>query len=386
MNSIKIGRSALIAMAVLLLLGSNAALADSKGTGNSQPLSFAVGTHSAPTGSLLDFGGQKYAASGGTVVLPLTAIEGQPLTAATLHFSLSAEVKGLKANGHVRFELDGMAGGQPITVRGDYGINNTETSTPANAFVVSPSGGACTGKAAKACSELPLSFIGDAHVKVTVGNGRPQAMKETMLIENPYLNPFGNPIVIASLDSTIVIVATYTSGTITWTDSRVTGTIDSGTLGGGSSSSPVTGTLSLNETEEENLLTGTATDRGAVALTGMTPSSLNAAGKFTGNSVIPTAGELDCSTLFGFPPFPPGQGVCTQTGFNSAGQYTMTGSSCDNKGNNNGDNNNGDNQGNNKCDKAGDGAVTIRGQYATTWTIPALSFSTTSTGTVTTAS
>lgn len=362
MNFGKAGRSALAAMAVLALLGTNAVLADSN-WGTSRAFTFTVGTPSAPAGSVLDFGDQTYNASGGVVVLPLTEIEGQPLTAATIHFSLSAEVKGLKAMGVVRFDLEGKSGSQAVSVTGEYGINNTETSTQANAIIISLTGVPCTGKAAKACSELPLSFIGNAKVQVKVGSAASQTLKETVLTENPYLNPFGNPIVIASTDSAIVIVTTYTRGTIMWSGSRVTGAITSGAFGSASAKETVTGTLSLNSTEYEHLVAGTATDNGIVALTGMSPSIMDAAGNFTGSSVIPTAGELDCSPLFGFPSFPPGQGVCTETGFNSTGQYTMSNHGCD---------------GQSHC------KVTITGQYATTWTIPALSFSTVSTGTLTT--
>src|SRR5271169_6029932 len=142
MNPREVGRGALVAVAVLLLLGSNAALADSGG-GRSQALTFAVGTPAAPTGSLLAFGDQEYGASGGAVVLPLTSIEGQPLTSATLHFSLAAEVKGLRVSGDVSFDLNGMSGGQPITVTGQYRISNAETSTPANAIIISSTGGSC---------------------------------------------------------------------------------------------------------------------------------------------------------------------------------------------------------------------------------------------------
>jgi hypothetical protein len=119
------------------------------------------------------------------------------------------------------------------------------------------------------------------------------------------------------------------------------------------------GTLGLNSTESENLVTGTAMDRGSVALTSMSPSSLDVNGTFNGSSVIPTAGEVDCSTSLGFPSFPAGQGVCTSTGFNSVGNFTMT------------------------TPGSGRVTVTVVGQYNTTWTVPALAFSTTSTGNVT---
>jgi hypothetical protein len=95
----------------------------------------------------------------------------------------------------------------------------------------------------------------------------------------------------------------------------------------------------------------------------MSPSSLDVNGTFSGSSVIPTAGEVDCSPNLGFPSFPAGQGVCTSTGFNSMGEFTMSTSG--------------------RGYGGGSGKVTVVGQYNTTWTVPALAFSTTSTGNVT---
>jgi len=182
-----------------------------------------------------------------------------------------------------------------------------------------------------------------------------------MRIENPYFNPFGAPIIIASSDLAIVITTTYDVGTIDWSGAVVAGAVTSGTLGGGSSATPVTGELILDSNENENLVAGTATDRGTVALVSMTPSTLDVSGTFSGTSAIPTTGEVDCSPIIGFPSFPAGQGVCTETGFNSVGRYAMT------------------------ATNSGEGSnVVVIGRYTTTWTIPALAFSVASTAFVTT--
>jgi|GEM_PF-568741 len=373
LKSIRASESIVVGIAVLLLMGGNAAFAYSQGgnnSGSSQPLAFAVGSPTNPAGTVFNLGDQKYNASGGSVVLPLTSILGSPLTAATLHFSLSAEVRDLKVSGSVKFNLQGTSGGQQITVTGKYRINNTETSTPANT-IRNLGSGTCGQRAANACSELPLSFIGNTIVQVTVGNAQPQLLKETVMMENPYLNPFGASIVIASSDFAIVIVTTYDTGTIVWSGTSVAGVVV-GTLGSGPSSTRVTGILSLNSTEHEDLVAGTATDSGTIALSHMAPSTLNVNGTYTGSSTIPTTGEQDCSTSLGFPPFPPGQGVCTQTGFNSVGQYTMRTAS------NNNAIVNESGSGNNNVQE------TVRGHYTTTWTVPALAFSSTSIAIVTT--
>jgi hypothetical protein len=371
-NSRQVKQGVLAGLAVVLLMGSSTAFAYSGSavhssnlhSSNPQPLSFAVGSPTNPVGAVVSLGNQTYNVKGGNVVLPLTFILGQSLSQATIHFSLNAAVRNLNTSGNVQFLLTGILRGLPVAVFGSYAINNTETSTPANAIQYVGPSGVCSGVAESPCSELPLSFIGNVNVRVAIGNGAPQILRETISMENPYLNPFGAPIVIASLDSRIVIVTTYNVGTINWSGAQIEGAITNGTLGTGSSATPVTGMLALNSTENENLVTGAAADRGAVALTSMSPSSLDVSGTFSGNSMIPTVGEVDCSPSFGFPSFPAGQGVCTQTGFNSVGQFNM---STPNSGYG-----------------GGSGEVTVVGQYATTWTVPALAFSTTSTANVTT--
>jgi hypothetical protein len=365
-NSGRIRHVILAGLAIVLLMGSSAAFAYSGSEAPlsvSKPLTFAVGSPANPVGAVVSLGNQTYNVRGGNVVLPLTFILGQPLTQATIHFSMNAKVRELNVSGSVQFSLRGTSRGQQVTASGNYAINNTETSTPANAIQYVGPSGTCSGEAETPCSELPLSFVGNANVRVTIGNAAPASLKETISLENPYLNPFGAPIVIGSSDALIVIVATYSVGTINWAGADVVGAITSGTLGIGISATPVTGTLGLNSTESENLVTGTAADKGAVALTSMSPSILDVSGTFSGSSVIPTAGEVDCSPSLGFPSFPAGQGVCTQTGFNSVGQYNMSTPGSGYRG--------------------GSGKVTVVGQYNTTWTVPALAFSTTSIGNVT---
>jgi hypothetical protein len=383
-----IRRTALTSLAILAVLaGTTAAFAYQQVGNNSQPLSFTIGTPQAPAGYVVNLGDQMYTVSGGKVVLQMpstncpggpgtcltgTSILGQPLSSANVHFSLNAQVQNLQVSGFVSFSLTGMSGREPISVSGSYSISNAETSTPANA-IQNLGSGTCTGRAANACSELPLSFVGQANVQVQVGNAKPQYMEETMMVENPYLNPFGAPIVIASSDFDFVIVATYNVGNIMWTGVQVAGPI-SGTFGSGSAQTPVTGTLTLSSFENENLVTGTATDSGSADLVGMTPTTLNVNGTYTGTSVIPTSTtgnspEQDCSPNLGFAPSAPGTGVCTETGFNSIGKYTMSNVNYYFNSPYNANSNN--------------GQETVVGSYNTTWTSPALAFSTTSTATVT---
>ena len=57
--------------------------------------------------------------------------------------------------------------GPPVTVSGNYAINNTETSAPTNAIQDNGPSGTCSGETP--CSELPLSFIGNTNVRSTSG-------------------------------------------------------------------------------------------------------------------------------------------------------------------------------------------------------------------------
>lgn len=342
----------------MLLIGGNAAFADPKGANTTtQPISFTVGSPTNPSGTVVDLGDQKYTVSGGQVVLAM--IGGQMLDpGATLTFSLKADVKGISITGNANFNLQGTVAGQPISVSGNFPISDQLTF----ANVLPGPSGSCAGREAKACSELPVFFAGTASVQMKTGSpGTPAApltppLRTTMELENPYFNPFGAPIVLTSADGSIFIVTTYDVGNITWRGSSVEGPI-TGTLG---TSTPISGTLSLNSTETENLVTGTAIDSGTIALDSMTPATLDtqgAPGTYNGTSFIPlpTPGN-DCSAAFGFP----GLGICTQTGFNSAGQFTI------------------------QSGPQFAQQTTITGTYATAWTTPALMFSSTITGTVTT--
>lgn len=366
MNSTTLRRSVLVGTALLLLIGGNAAFAAPGANTTTQPISFTVGSPTNPLGTVVDLGDQKYTVSGGQVVLAM--IDGQLLDpGATLKFSLTAEVKGISTTGHANFALQGMVGGQPISVSGNFPISSKQTL----ANVLPGPSGSCTGKEANSCSELPVFFAGTANVQVKTGSAAAPsgpgpapptpAQGTTMELENPYFNPFGAPIVLTSADGSIFIVTTYNVGNITWKGSSVTGPI-TGTLG---TSTPISGTIVLNTTETENLLAGTAVDRGVIAFESMTPATLNTQGTpgtYTGTSYIPlpTPGN-DCSAAFGFP----GLGICTQTGFNSVGQFTTQG-------------------GPPGPGPAQQRQTIISGSYVTTWTTPALMFSSTTAGSVTT--
>src|SRR5271170_288701 len=244
-------RTALTSIAILFLLGGTAAAFAS----SPQPLNLTI-----PMGGVTNLGSQVYNVNGGAV--GYAEVLGQTLgPGATLQYNLIATQTGLTTRGYASVTLTGTTGGVPITMRGNF---NIISSVP----------GAVIGN-----SEVPFYFVTDtSNVQVTIG-GHSQTIPESINIENPYFNPFGAPIVIGSDDGYIGIVATYNQGSILWIGSQVTGPLV-GTLG----STPASGTLTLNSGELENLVTGTAVDAGTMTFSGMTPSSLNANGLYTGRS------------------------------------------------------------------------------------------------------
>ena len=323
---------ALASAAILLLLGgTTAAFADSQ-----QQLNLTI-----PNGVVTNLGNQFYTVSGGQVAYG--AINGLFLyPGATIDYGFFASQNGLSTEGYGSLQLTGTtASGASTGVSGTFSIDSVQQAIQIGN------------------SEVPSFFIASApNVLVTIG-GSTQPLGQPLFIENPYANPFGAPIVIASADClmtatscTFLVAATYDYGTILWQGSQVQGAM-SGTLGtapaagndgedsastasGTLGTAPAAGTFTLTGNEVEDLVAGTAADMGTIAFSNMSPASLNAVGTYHGTSFIPTQGAIDCS--------PPGlPGTCTMTGFQSQGTFNANG---------------------------------IHGSYSTSWTVPAFGFTT----------
>jgi hypothetical protein len=131
------------------------------------------------------------------------------------------------------------------------------------------------------------------------------------MIEDAALNPFGAPIVITSMDGSLLVVATYNHARTTWL-----GVQTAGTLSGAFGSAAVSGNFVQTIHTDEDYVAGTATDSGQISLMGMTPKSLDSNGQFRGTSTIPTTGTIDCS-----PAALPG--TCSETGYASTGTFHL---------------------------------------------------------------
>lgn len=304
----------LTSIAVLFLLGgTTAAFAD---TGQTYNLT-------VPLGYVTNLGNQTYTVNGGTNYGGM--IEGQQLNpGGNLQYNLFVVQNGMSTYGWGAIRLTGTTGtGTSVKVTGTFTVDSAIA-----AGVIGS-------------SELPIYFIASApNIQVTVG-GSTTSLSMPLLIESPYWNPWGGPITITSEDGTsLLMAATYNVGNIIWQGSQVAGPLSVV----GSTAAP--GTFSLTTLEFENLVTGTARDTGTVSITGMTPSSLDGQGTFSGSSTIPTSPSeiVSCDATFGTIP-----GTCNATSFYSTGHF-----------------------------RAGD----VSGTYTTQWGLPATYFTTSETVTV----
>jgi hypothetical protein len=288
-------------------------------------------------GLVVDSGPQNYQLSGGLIVRG--SLFGVPIKSGSLSYEMNAEVSGLSAHGisslALRVEL---VNGSSVSLEAMGRINE---SVPATEF---PLG--CGQPHAPGCtSEIPALFVGLDHVSYSIGDSR-QRLMLPIGIESAYLNPFGGPILLTSLESAtspaIFIEANYSSATIHWRNvllaGNVTGTFDS---------SQVSGVFSMHVRSFENLVTGVERDRGRIILSGVVPNGKPVVGTFQGISIIPpenATNSLPCSDL---PGWPQGflSGTCTATGLTSMGTMNLH-----------------------------SGKIHITGTYETIWSTPAVGF------------
>jgi hypothetical protein len=294
-------RSALTSLLILVLLGSNGAFAT-----KSQPL------HLDADGGVVDLGIQDYAVKGGQILCGIC-------------FAVVVTPDGqshafVPSSTHVAYELRARASGTSVTGSAHFHIDGTTTSGAEEAVDAQIKLGESQlsqqlqliAEVQIGTSALPVFFVGDATVQVTTGDTTLR-FQTTMQLENPYFNPFGAPIILASTDGTVSLVITYSQGSIKWTGTVLSGRV-SGTLG---STTPVAGVENVLSSENEDLVRGTASDEGDFSFTSMTPSVLDVSAHYHGSSVIPRTGTSDCSASFTGVP-----GTCTATGFNSIGQFS----------------------------------------------------------------
>jgi hypothetical protein len=258
-------------------------------------------------GIITNAGPQKWSMNGGKLIM--AAVTSPNLVAVSswsdVDYSLNASVNGLNSTGTFKLHLHGAtSAGKNVNLRIDAVVVD---SIPAACFP-SYSMGTCL---AGDNSEIPAFLVAVGYANT--GSDDSQKQSISLMIEDAALNPFGDRIVISSLDGSIMIVATYDHAKTIWEGVQLAGIV-TGSIGVGASA--VSGNFVENITTTENYVTGTARDNGQIALVGMTPKNLNSNGPFNGSSTIPTKGSFDCSP-FGLPK------TCLETGFASSGSFTL---------------------------------------------------------------
>jgi hypothetical protein len=307
-------------------------------------------------GVVLAAGDQSYSHEAHTLVSGMILGQLVDPSQATLEYGVQAHVSGLSVSGEASFDLAiNNPDGSVTKVTGEAPI--TDMVTP----ILLPLG--CTGTSCQ--STIPAAYLGLAsvsiqtcshqehshsgdHVQVREGDdgensgcSAPTNLSLPMQFESAYMNPFGGPIVFASSGNEIIIAATYSEATIDWSGSQLGGAA-TGTLDG----SAAFGGFTMTVNAHEDLVAGTESESGSIALVGMFPTSLNANGNFRGHSTFGPG--TACDPSLGLP-----VGTCQITGLSSSGSFSMHGS-----------------------------GGNIRGSYTTLWTAPAIAFTSSVSATV----
>ena len=281
---------------------------DGGGSHNSgSALTLGVGTPTSP-GVITYAGNQMWRQSGGQLVEML--VGGVPAAqSGDLSYNLVARVTGLSASGTFSLKLSDSQDGVLMNALG-----RVVGYVPSVCFPNYDTPNALGQCASSDSSGIPAFFEAYLVGSLNMG-GQTTALNGVFLVETGILNPFGGPIVISAVDNSIVIVATYSRSNVDWQGVQLAGVV-SGTF----NNAPVSGSFMQTVNAHEDLVTGTETELGSVSLVGMSISSLNAQGHFSGSSTTPTTGTMDCSAIMGLPP-----GTCTATALSSTGTFMMQG-------------------------------------------------------------
>ncbi|HEV2225839.1 MAG TPA: hypothetical protein VGR56_03430 [Nitrososphaerales archaeon] len=358
MKTVKV---AIVFAMLFLLVGSSPVFAEDNH--QDQNLSLTL------SGGILDSGTQHYSHSGGELAAVLVGGVPMDTSSAHLEYSLDAVITGLAVQGQATFSLSYLdSTGALVQIDGSAPINGM---IPAEFFPFT-----CTnpdGTPTADCSSgIPGLFNGMATINMQTCQGRGQSEGDgqsqgqgdqstsvrdnsdnegdnanncqqlplttiPMQFESAFLNPFGGPIFMATGDSSLIIVASYDRARVTWDGIQMGGSVV-GQLSG----NPVTGSFAQVVSATEDLKRGHESERGTIAFVGMSDATLNAAGKFSGESTIPQQG-IDCSSMTGLP------GTCLITGFHSDGHFSQK-NALGNR---------------------------IKGDYSVEWTTPAIAFTST---------
>jgi hypothetical protein len=317
-------------------------------------LGMGPGAYAAPTstplslninGAIVSSGNQTYTQSGGSI--SCSSCFGMILgsyvnSSSVLTEQVNARVDGVNASGSASLVMSGvLLNGTRFSIAGIIGIGG---AIPAEAFPLGCWNGVSDTVPAGCTGQVPAFYVGEGVFLIHVTHTWTRTL--VMDIQSAFLNPFGDAIVWASTDGSILVVGNYTSSAINWQGVESAGNV-TGSLSTSPSATPVSGQFTLLTNAHEDLFAGTETETGTMTFFDMSPASLDVSGPYSGSSTIPKLGEQDCSSETGFP------STCTITGFASSGNFNL--------------------------DPAG---VVVQGSYSLQWAIPALTFTGTATAAV----
>lgn len=257
------------------------------------------------SGAIVDAGRYDYTQTGGQMVF--ASILGQELdSSSSIHFKVNVHGSGLTVKGDAELMLNGETlEGASVSVYGHVKITGM---VPAETFPLGCTDG-CN-------SAIAAFYLGDASLDIKAGNSHTH-LTLPMSLESAFINPFGGPLILTTMDGanpSVSIVATYGAADIHWFGVQLAGGV-AGTLNG----EPVNGAFNMSSVaKDEDLFAGTEAESGTITFTGMTIPALDVAGSYSGTSVIPSTGRVDCSSFTGVP------GTCTLTGFQSSGQFSAS--------------------------------------------------------------
>src|SRR5579872_7214506 len=196
---------------------------------------------SIQNGGIVNAGPQNWRMHGGNLVVASIAALPTVTSWSDLDYSLNASVNGLTSSGTFKLHMTGItSGGKSINLGIDAAV---VSSIPAVCFPSYSVTGMC---ALHDTSEIPAFFIVAGYLHTSSSNTADAAKTSvTLMVEVAALNPWGQPIVISSMDpatglptTDVTIVATYFHARTFWEGVQVAGTL-TGTIG--KDATPVSG-------------------------------------------------------------------------------------------------------------------------------------------------
>jgi hypothetical protein len=293
-------------------------------------------------GEITNIGRQQWIMCGGQLlaayILGSAYVPGVNLTSPQLTYNLDSNIRGNDISGDAQVLLKATIdkGSVSFQVKGNLAINNMNGALcfplPPNpktdcdipdylqpSYLNNASSSGYT-------SAIPFFFEGPSSFTIT-GLGAPISTTSGFAIEAPGDNLFGGPIILASADHLVVIVASYTEASAQLDNLKIVGKEAGNLVSSTGQKMQVSGLFKEISDITENFLTGVQYEHGTMTFIEMTPNYLDVNGqdsaitKSMANSqcdqISSLKGGCDCSWATGIP------GTCYLALLNSAGSFKL---------------------------------------------------------------